>query len=127
MIPIDMNPVRILIAEDDALIAMSLEELLEAMGHEVCAVVCDQAEVVAAAAEHRPDLMIVDDGLREGNGIAAVIEILKIKFIPHIFSTGNDRRVLSYNPDAIVLQKPYSVQALNRAIERALEPIAPPR
>ena len=126
MIPIPI-PVRILIAEDDAMIAMFLEELLEAMGHEVCAVVSDQAEVVAAAAEHRPDLMIIDEGLREGSGIAAVIEILKIKFIPHIFSTGNDHRVLSYNPDAIVLQKPYSVQALNRAIERALEPIAPPR
>ena len=122
-----MKPIRILVAEDDPMIAMLLEELLEATGYEVCAVVSDQSEVIAAAAKHRPDLMIVDEGLREGSGIVAVIEILKIKFIPHIFSTGNDRRVLSYNPDAIVLQKPYSVQALSRAIECALEPIAPPR
>ena len=123
----NMKPVRILIAEDDSLIAMCLEELLEVMGHEVCAVVSDQSEVIAAAAQRAPDLMIIDEVLREGSGIAAVDEILLNGFIPHIFATGNDRRVLTCNPDAIVLQKPYSVQALSRAIERALQPTAPPR
>ena len=122
-----MKPVRILIAEDDAMIAMFLQELLEAMGYEVCAVVSDQSEVVAAAAQHAPNLMIVDEGLREGSGIAAVVEILKTGFIPQIFSTGNDRQVLRHIPDAIVLQKPYTGQALNQAIERALQPTAPPR
>jgi DNA-binding response OmpR family regulator len=119
MILADMKPVRILIAEDDALIAMFLEEL-----HKVCAVVCDQAEVVAAAALHVPDVMIVDEGLCEGSGIAAVAEILKTGFIPHIFATGNHHRVLDRNPDAIVLQKPYTAQELSRAIERALQPLA---
>ena len=119
-----MKPVRILIAEDDVLIAMFLEELLDAMGHEVCAVVGDQAEVVAAAAQHAPDVMIVDEGLREGSGIAAVSEILKTGFVPHIFATGDCYRVLIHDPEAIVLQKPYTAQALIRAIERALEPLA---
>ena len=122
-----MKPVRILIAEDDAMIAMFLEELLEAMGYEVCAVVSDQSEVIAAAAQHAPNLMIVDEGLREGSGTAAVVEILKTGFIPHIFSTGNERQVLRHNPDAIVLQKPYTGQALDQAIERALQRTAPPR
>jgi CheY-like chemotaxis protein len=123
----NMKPVRILIAEDDTMIAMFLEELLEVMGHEVCAVVCDQSGVIAAAAQHAPDLMIVDEGLRVGSGIAAVAEILQTGFIPHIFATGHDHRVLSHNPDAIVLQKPYSAQALSRAIERALQPLAETR
>ena len=122
-----MKPVRILIAEDDTMIAMFLEELLEAMGYEVCAVVSDQSEVIAAAAQHAPNLMIVDEGLREGSGTAAVVEILKTGFIPHIFSTGNERQVLRHNPDAIVLQKPYTGQALDQAIERALQRTAPPR
>ena len=119
-----MKLVRILIAEDDGLIAMFLEELLEAMGHKVCAVVSDQSEVVAAAAQHAPDVMIIDEGLREGSGIAAVVEILKTGFVPHIFATGDCFRVLAHNPEAIVLQKPYTAQALSRAIERALETVA---
>lgn len=122
-----MKPVRILIAEDDVLIAMFLDELLGAMGHEVCAVVCEQAETVAAAALHGPDVMIVDEGLRDGSGIAAVVEILKSGYIPHIFATGDCYRVLAHDPEAIVLQKPYTVQALSRAMERALERVAEPR
>ena len=122
-----MKAVRILIAEDDCLIAMFLEELLDAMGHEVCAVVSDQAQVVAAAAQHAPGLMIVDEGLREGSGVAAVFEVLKTGFVPHIFATGDCFGVLTQDPYAIVLQKPYTAQALSRAIERALEPLAKPR
>ena len=121
-----MRPVRILIVEDDALIAMFLEELLVAMGYEVCAVVTDQAQVVAAVAQHAPDLMIVDEGLRDGSGITAVVEILKTGFVPHIFATGESYRVLAHNPAAIVLQKPYTAQALSCAIERALQPLAAP-
>lgn len=121
-----MKALRILIAEDDVLIAMFLEELLCAMGHEVCAVVDDQAMAVAEALRHAPDLMIVDERLRDGSGIAAVSEILKTGFVPHIFATGESYRVLIHDPDAIVLQKPYNVQALSRAIERAAEPLAEP-
>ena len=122
-----MKPVRILIAVDDVLIAMFLEELLDAMGHEVCAAVSNQAQVVAAAAQQSPDLMIVDERLREGSGFAAVVEVLKTGFVPHIYATGDWYRVLAHNPEAIVLQKPYTAQALSRAIERALEPLAAPR
>ena len=116
-----MTATRTLIAEDDFMIAMFLEELLVAMGHEVCAVVADQAATVAAANEQVPDLMIVDEGLREGSGIEAVAEILKTQFVPHIFATGNCFRVLANRPDAIVLQKPYNAKALTRAIEQALQ------
>ncbi len=121
-----MRGVRILIAEDDFMIAMFLEELLVAMGHEVCAVVADQADTVAAAIEHSPDLLIVDEGLREGSGIDAVTEILEMRFVPHIFATGDCFRVLAHNPDAIVLQKPYTAVALTGAIEQALQAPAEP-
>lgn len=106
---------------------MFLMELLEAMGHEVCAVVGEQAEVVAAAAWHAPELMIVDEGLREGSGIAAVVEIIKTGFVPHIFATGDCFRALAHDPEAIVLQKPYTAQALSRAIDRALQPLGSER
>ena len=119
-----MKPIRILIAEDDMLIAMFLTDLLTMMGHVICATTCDQDETVAAAAEHAPDLLIVDDGLREGSGISAVDEILKTGFVPHIFATGDCYRVLKHRPTAIVLQKPFSTDAIIRAIERAVGPPA---
>ena len=121
-----MKSVRILIAEDDGIIAFCLEELLGGMGYQICAIASDETETIAAAALHAPSLMIVDEGLRDGSGIAAVTEILKTGFVPHIFATGDCYRVLAQDPDAIVLQKPYTAQALSRAIERALQPRAAP-
>jgi DNA-binding response OmpR family regulator len=55
-----MKALRVLVIEDDALIAMLLAELLAAMGHEVCATAYSEAEAVIAAARYDPDLMIVD-------------------------------------------------------------------
>ena len=52
---------RVLIVEDEAMIAMMLAEVLRELGHEVCATEATEAGAVAAAARHKPDLMIVDD------------------------------------------------------------------
>ena len=60
---------RILVVEDGALIAMLYADLLVEMGHVVCAIETTEAGAVAAAARHKPDLMIVGSGLRDGSGI----------------------------------------------------------
>jgi DNA-binding NarL/FixJ family response regulator len=52
--------VRIVIAEDAALFRAGLARLLEDDGHQVCAAVADGAALLAAAAEHRPDIVIAD-------------------------------------------------------------------
>jgi DNA-binding NtrC family response regulator len=119
---IRMTALRILIAEDDAIIAMSLSDLLEVLGHTICAVTDTEAATVAAALLHNPDLMIVDEGLRNGSGIIAVQDIEMTLPMPHIFATGDIYRVLKAEPNAIVLQKPYQITALLRAIERATQP-----
>ncbi|MEO6214818.1 MAG: response regulator [Sphingomonas sp.] len=118
-----MTALRILVAEDDAMIAMFLSELLEMLGHNVCAVTDTEAATVAAALLHRPDLMIVDEGLRNGSGIDAVQNIEMTLAVPHIFATGDCYRVLRAEPNAIVLQKPFNSAALVRAIERVLRPV----
>jgi DNA-binding response OmpR family regulator len=119
-----MTALRILVAEDDAMIAMFLSDLLEVMGHMVCAVTDTEAATVAAALLYRPDLMIVDEGLSYGSGISAVYEIEKTMPIPHVFATGDCYRVLRADSNAIVLQKPFSALGLIRAIDRALQPAA---
>ncbi len=115
-----MKALRILVVEDDVMIGGLLAETLEDLGHVVCAVETNAANAVAAAARHHPDLMIVDVGLGEASGIAAVKEILRSGFVPHVFATGDALRDLSLGPDAVLIQKPFREPDIVHAIERAL-------
>lgn len=114
-----MNMLRVLVVEDNSIIGMLLADTLSEMGYEVCAVEATEAGAVAAAARCKPDLMIVDAGLREGNGVSAVERILHNGFIPHVFVSGATT-VQAQRPGAIVIQKPFLDAALARAIQRAL-------
>ena len=115
-----MKALRILVVEDDLMIGELLAETLEDLGYVVCAVETNAANAVAAAARHRPDLMIVDVGLGHGSGIAAVKEILRGGFVPHVFATGDTLRDLSLGREAVLIQKPFRGPDIVHAIERAL-------
>lgn len=56
----------ILIVEDQMLIAWHLSDLIEGAGHRVLAIARDPAEAVAAAAQERPDLALMDIRLNGG-------------------------------------------------------------
>jgi DNA-binding response OmpR family regulator len=116
-----MKTLKVLIVEDDAMIGLLLSEVLEGMGHSVCAIEATEAGAVAAANRHRPDLMIVDVWLGDGNGVAAVEEIRRTQFIPHIIVSADLSKVRNLRPDAVVLQKPFRAFDLERAMLRALE------
>ncbi len=115
-----MKGLRVLIVEDDALIGMLLAEILKEMGHEVCAIESTEADAVNAAVECRPDLMILDVRLANGNGISAVEAILHGGFVPHLFISGDRSEVLTRRPGAIVIQKPFDEAELVWAIQSAL-------
>jgi two-component system, response regulator PdtaR len=115
-----MKALRTLVVEDDVMIGELLAETLEGLGHTVCAVERNVADAVAAASHWRPDLMIVDVGLGEASGIAAVKEILRGEFVPHVFVTGDTVRGMTLGAEAVLIQKPFRVSDLERAIERAL-------
>jgi two-component system, response regulator PdtaR len=82
--------------------------------------VATESDAVSAAAQHQPDLMIVDVSLDQGSGVSAIEKILRSGFVPHIFVSGDISTVLVLRPDAIVLRKPYRNQELAHAIQRAL-------
>ncbi len=112
-----MKPLRILLVDDDALIGTLLAETLVDMGHVICGIEATEAGAVAAALRDRPELMIVDARLREGNGVAAVAAILRITSIPHIIMSG-ERLPIGGAP-AVKLQKHFKHRDLVNAIERA--------
>jgi len=115
-----MNRLRILVVEDDGIVAYLLGQVLEGMGHEICAIEGDEAGAVAAAARCKPDLMIVDEHLGRGSGLGVMDDVLLNGPMPHIFVSGDTNRILAQTPGASVLEKPYFEADLETAIRRAL-------
>jgi CheY-like chemotaxis protein len=109
-----------MVVEDEAVVALLLAEVLEAMGHEVCAIEATEAGAVAAAAGCRPDLMIVDARLGQGSGVAAVEQIQRTSLVPHVFVSGDLSRIRKLKPGAVMIQKPFREADLASAIQRAL-------
>jgi DNA-binding NarL/FixJ family response regulator len=70
--------VRVVVAEDAALFREGLVRLLEDRGHRVCAAVGDGEELLAAVAEHRPDVAVVDIRMpptHTDEGLRAAVEL----------------------------------------------------
>jgi two-component system, response regulator PdtaR len=117
----EMQTLRVLVIEDDALIALMLAEVLSDLGHVVCATAATPAEAITAAHKQRPNFLLSDVRLREGSGIDAVTEILREGQIPHMFMTGDLLGLHRRLPDAVAVRKPFSCATLAKAIAKALE------
>ncbi len=109
---------RVLIIEDDALVALDLEAIFTRLGHRVVQIAATENDAVSAARTHAPDLMTVDIRLREGTGTAAVSRILAERPVPHLYVTGSPVELLDRN--AVLVPKPFSRRTLLAAVERAL-------
>jgi DNA-binding NarL/FixJ family response regulator len=74
-----MTPLRILIADDHAVVRAGLRTLLESRdGWRVCAEASDGRDAVAKAAKHQPDVAILDIGMPLLNGVEAARHIRKV-------------------------------------------------
>lgn len=117
-----MTGLRIMIVEDDVMLASILGELLEALGHAVCATESTQTGAAAAAARLRPDLILVDVTLAEGDGAAAMAAVERSRKAPHVYMSGRALNAGDLAPGAVILRKPFSERLLAQAIDRALAP-----
>ena len=78
---------RILIAEDETIIRLDVRTLLEKAGHEVVAEARDGEEAVSLAAEHDPDLIVMDVRMPHLDGIEAARQISDRKPVPIVMLT----------------------------------------
>ncbi|MGI9117733.1 MAG: ANTAR domain-containing response regulator [Gaiellales bacterium] len=78
---------RVLIAEDETIIRLDVRTLLERAGHDVVAEARDGEEAVALAAEHEPDLVIMDVRMPHLDGIEAARAITDRRPVPIVMLT----------------------------------------
>jgi len=116
------EPVRIVVAEDEALIRMDLVEMLGEAGYLVVAQASDGAEAISLVAEHKPDLAILDVKMPILDGITAAEEI--IATCPVLMLTAfSQRELVDRARDAGVMAyvlKPFTINDLVPAIEIAI-------
>ena len=78
---------RVLIAEDEALIRMDLREMLEEHGHEIVGEAADGARAVELAREHSPDVVFMDVKMPGTDGLTAAREICRESLAPVVMVT----------------------------------------
>jgi len=114
---------KVLIAEDDLLIADMEEEVLTEHGYDVCGIGRTVADAVALAWRHKPDLAILDVRLADGDlGTQIALELADLHELGILYVTGN---VSAVNQSAArghaCLAKPYRSGDLLRSLEIVAE------
>lgn len=114
---------RVLVIEDEPVIAMHISEIVREAGHEVVGVATTKAEAVALARAEQPGLVLCDIQLDDGStGIEAAQEILAALDIPIIFVTAFPERLLTgerVEPTYLV-SKPFEPETLIVTMSQAL-------
>jgi two-component system, response regulator PdtaR len=116
------SPVRIVVAEDEALIRMDLVEMLVEAGYDVLAQASDGAQAIELVRAHKPDLAILDVKMPILDGISAAEEIISL--CPVLMLTAfSQRELVDRARDAGVMAyvlKPFTINDLVPAIEIAI-------
>lgn len=118
-----MTGLRIVITEDDAIIALDIERQVAAMGHTVVGVAATAEEALRTIEENRPDLVLLDIRLKGAvDGITLAEEIQRHFATRIIFiSAYSDRSVIerarAVQPEGYLV-KPIRKEDLAEAIDR---------
>ncbi len=113
----------VLIIEDEALIAMDLEEMVEELGHDVIGIARTRNETLKHIDMSQPGLVLADVQLADGSsGIDAVGDILQRFDVPVIFITAFPEKLLvGDKPEpAFLISKPFKQSHLKGLISQAL-------
>ncbi|MEI6417446.1 MAG: response regulator [Sphingomonadales bacterium] len=114
---------RVLIIEDEPIIALDIERIVTGIGHGITGIATTRAEAQALFAAETPGLVLADIQLRDGSsGIDAVRHILARQPVPTIFITGFPERLLTgERPEpTFLITKPFAAAHVQAAIAQAL-------
>ena len=117
---------KILIAEDEAIFALSMQRALTRSGYDVCDLVSTGEKAVERVRQEKPDLVVMDVILNgKVNGLEAAIQIRSGSDIPIVFVTGYEEGKLIEQIKTVTsssyLIKPIGPKVLESAIAQALQ------
>lgn len=118
-----MLSAKIMIIEDEAIIALHLKSLMVSMGNDVAAIVRTKSEAIAMAEQVEPELILADVNLADGSsGIDAVQQILGTMRVPVIFITAFPEKLLTGDGSepAYVISKPFDPDNVVATVWQAL-------
>lgn len=111
---------RILIVEDEMLVAMNIEDMLLDLGHEVAGIASRLEPALALAREGAFDLALLDVNLA-GQPSFPIAEVLRDRQLPFLFATGYGvKGIVEEFRSRPVLQKPFRLAELDVAIRAAV-------
>jgi len=117
-----LAPLRILVAEDEAIIRLDLVEMLTEAGYEVVGEATNGLEAIELAQRFKPDIAILDVKMPEMDGITAAEQIIEISAV--LMLTAFSQRELverARNAGAMAyVVKPFAISDLMPAIEIAV-------
>jgi len=121
---VSQTPLRVLIAEDEALIRLDLKEMLEEEGYSVVGEAADGQQAIDLAVSLRPDLVILDVKMPVLDGISAAERVAADHIAPVVILTAfSQRELVERARDAgamAYLVKPFTKADLVPAIEIAV-------
>ncbi|HEX9886156.1 MAG TPA: response regulator [Longimicrobiales bacterium] len=116
---------RVLVVEDDAIVATDLRQALESLGYQVPGVFADADDILASAREHQPDVVLMDirlpgriDGIEAGTSLARELDIPVVYLSAHSDPATLERAKASGSWGYLV--KPFDQAGLRAAIEVAI-------
>ena len=110
-----------LIIEDELLLAFSIEEALRGLGYTTFEIVTSVRGAIEAAERQCPDLIVANHQIVDGTGTDAVLAICAQRTIPVVFVTGSRAAVRERLPDAFIVDKPFSIPHLSKAVAAAVD------
>jgi len=117
-------PLRVLVAEDEALIRLDLVEMLREEGYEVCGEAADGRTAVELATSLRPDVVVMDIKMPVLDGLGAAEQLAAARIAPVVVLTAFSQRDLverAREAGAMAyLVKPFQKKDLVPAVEMAV-------
>ncbi|HEU0166223.1 MAG TPA: response regulator [Chloroflexota bacterium] len=120
--PSDADHLRILVVDDESLIAMAVNDQLEFLGYEVVGSASSALEAIDLARDLEPDLIVMDIHLGGMDGLEAAARINSRKRTPVVILTGfPDKVLIDRGKECGVvahLVKPIDIEDLRQAVQR---------